>query len=470
MKLRALATAGIAVGLILGPVGRVQADAGDVIAGAIIGGILGNAIAKDQARRKTKAAPRSNVSSAQRAKNKEVQVALNYFGYNVGTPDGAIGPKSRAAISQYQALLGYPATGQLTETEQTLLLAAYARGMAGGAVVMQTIGSHPMGVRGLLLMQRDEMTGAAAPGLMAVAPAPAPLMPSAPILAAPALPGLAASEPVNVAATPALPSFMPSGATQISLGSHCNKISLMTNTNGGYITVANLSDPAFALGEQFCLARTYAMAKGEELQAKIAGFTPAQIAEQCAGFGPYLAPLVAGTATKGRDATLAEVKSFNASSGMLPDQLAGTARICLGVGYTTDEMDVAVGSALILTALGEEAYGELVAHHLAQGFGMAANVDRALEWYDPAIAAMESGGAVFAPGLAERPALIRTAAYAAAGRSALDAKKPALPQFAGKLAPTPVPEAPAALHPSPAALSTIPTAPRISGNSLANGG
>ena len=40
-------------------------------------------------------------------------------------------------------------------------------------------------------------------------------------------------------------------------------------------------------------------------------------------------------------------------------------KICLGVGYTTDAMDVAVASALILTALGEKGYGELRGHHLS---------------------------------------------------------------------------------------------------------
>lgn len=448
MKMKFFATVGVAASMILGPVGRVQADAGDAIAGAIIGGILGHAIANDQARRKSKVrqSSKSNVNSAQYAKNKEVQTALNYFGYNVGTPDGALGPKSRAAISQYQATMGYPGTGQLTEFEQNLLLAAHSRALAGGVVVAQTISSHPMGIRGLLLMQRDEMAGGGTqmamapmvvPEAQALAPVPAlPQPPAAGLLAAapaPALPTLTVPGTVAAAAepaVPAMPNFMAAAAPQVSLGSHCNKISLMTNANGGYLSVASMSDPSFALGEQFCLARTYAMAKSEDLQSKVAGFTPDQIAQQCAGFGPLLAPHVAALEMKGRADELAALQAFIANSGMPPAQLAGIARICLGVGYTTDSMDVAVGSALILTAMGEEAYGELVAHHLGQGFGVTANPDRSLEWYEPAIVAMQGAGAVFAPNLTERPALIRKAAYAAAGRSEEIAPAGALPQFA----------------------------------------
>ena len=66
------------------------------------------------------------------------------------------------------------------------------------------------------------------------------------------------------------------------------------------MTAASMTDASFALGEQFCLARTYAMATGEELAAKVAGFTPQQIAEQCAGFGPVLAPHVSALSLKTR--------------------------------------------------------------------------------------------------------------------------------------------------------------------------
>ena len=73
---------------------------------------------------------------------------------------------------------------------------------------------------------------------------------------------------------------------------------------------------------------------------------------------------------------MSDVSAFALSSGMAPAQLSGTAKICLSVGYRTDDMDVALASALLLTALGEAVYGELIGHHLALGFGAAALIWR----------------------------------------------------------------------------------------------
>lgn len=407
MKFTRIASGCLVATMAVLPAQRVVADGGDIV-GGIIGGVIGGVIVNEATRNRT-AAPsattqgRSGVSqnySAQREANREVQTALNYFGYPAGTPDGALGPRSRAAIAQYQATLGYPATGQLTEYERSILIASYQRALMGGPQVAQTISTHPMGLRGLLLEQRDGFAGGAAPygGQLVVAPQP---------------------EAAPESATSGLPSFMGSGVTQVSLASRCNQVSLQTNTNGGYMTVAAMSDANFALAEQFCLARTYAMAKGEDLAASVAGFTPQQIAVQCQGFGPALAEHVAALSLKPRDEVLAGVSGFVLNSGMAPAQLAGTARICLGVGYTTDAMDVAIGSALLLTVLGERGYGELLGHHLSQGFGTSRRPDLALGWYEMGLEAIETGGAVFAPGLPDRGELIRKAAYTVGGRADL---------------------------------------------------
>jgi len=133
------------------------------------------------------------------------------------------------------------------------------------------------------------------------------------------------------------------------------------------------------------------------------------------------------------------------SSGMAPAQLAGTAKICLGVGYTTDAMDVAIGSALLLTALGEKGYGELLGHHLSQGFGAAVRPDLALGWYEMGLAATQAGASIFAPGLPDRTDLIRKAAYTINGRSDLVAPAAPLPVLAAPPAPVVVAEAPAAV-------------------------
>ena len=115
--------------------------------------------------------------------------------------------------------------------------------------------------------------------------------------------------------------------------------------------------------------------------------TPAQIAEQCGGFGPAMADHVSALSLKPAAQVVPGVQSFALSSGMQPAQLAATAKICLSVGYRTDDMGVALGSALLLATLGEQVYGELMGHHLAQGFGTAQRPDLALDWFDMGLAA-----------------------------------------------------------------------------------
>ena len=110
----------LALSVALMPGTAVFAGGSDIV-GGIIGGVIGGAIVNEanKNRRTTTrtVTKKPAVSSYQREQNREVQTALNYFGYPVGTPDGVIGAKSRAAISQYQMLRGYPATGQITEVD-----------------------------------------------------------------------------------------------------------------------------------------------------------------------------------------------------------------------------------------------------------------------------------------------------------------------------------------------------------------
>lgn len=415
MFLKVMTGAVLGLSLAVIPAERVEADAGDFIAGAIIGGIVG-ANAKKQRRTTTrkvyrKKSTRSKLPSSQEGRN--IQASLNYFGFNAGAVDGQLGRKTRNAVSQYQAYLGYPVTGQLSAFEQNLLISSYNRAQAGGYAVQQQVAANPDGTRGLLKTYRAEMAGTVpAPQppatTMVLAPQPAPQ--TSTLAAAAPLAGAAGLAAAVAPAAQGLPSFLGGGA-QASLASHCNTVSLITNTNGGFTTLASMTDPTVALNEQFCLARTYAIAKSEELTSQIQGFTPDQIAQQCEGFGPALKDHVAALSLKPRDAVVADVSSFVLSTGMSPAQLAGTARICMGVGYRTDNMNVAVGSALLLYTMGEGVYGELMGHHLNAGFGTAKRPDMAQSWYKAGLAAIDAGApAVFAPGQPERVALIRAAA------------------------------------------------------------
>lgn len=400
---------------------RADADIGEAIVGGIIGGVIVNEATKNRQRRTTtKKVYRAPVNTAARAEAREVQTALNYFGFPAGTPDGVLGRRSRGAISQYQAHLSYPVTGYLNDYEKSFLLGSYHRAISGGPVTHQQIAQKGMGPRGLLLLYRDEAAGIAtatapAPQYQAapsttvvVAPTPTPV-PVAPQATTPVVAPITPEPTEPKTESAALPNFL-GGGDAASLASHCNTVSLLTNTNGGFTTLASMGDPNQVLNEQFCLARTYAIAEGEKLAGSIQGVGVAEIAAQCQQFGPVMKDHVAALSLKPRDAVLQGVSGFVLGTGMSPPQLAATSKICLSVGYRTDDMDVAIGSGLILVALGEQVYAELMGHHLSQGFGATSRQDLADQWYAMGIQAVEGGQpAVFAPGQPERTALIKAA-------------------------------------------------------------
>ncbi|WP_394196473.1 peptidoglycan-binding domain-containing protein [Litoreibacter albidus] len=434
-----------AAALVSVPTTRASADSGDFAAG-IVAGVVGSAIVRNAGKQKrvvrkktyAKKKPRASVPSHVRQERRDIQTSLNYFGFPAGTPDGVLGRNSRNAISNYQAHMGYAATGQLTDYEKNFLLQSYHRAIAGGAATSQQIAASPTGPRGLLTRYRTEAAGVAtaapqAPATtVALAPQPQVLGGTTTTTTTVTAVAGAGAATLGTPQTGSLPSFM-GQTTEVSLASHCNQVSLLTSTNGGFMTAETMVDTNLALNEQFCLARTYAIAEGEQLASKIQGFTPAQIAQQCEGFGPALREHVAAMSLKPHTAVMQDVSGFVLGTGMSPVQLAGTAKICLSVGYRTDNMDVAIGSALLLAVLGEQVYSELMGHHLAQGFGVSKRTDLALPWYDLGLKAIENGATpVFAPGQPERNALLRKASFSlASNTSALPQVQPAstLPIF-----------------------------------------
>jgi hypothetical protein len=346
----------VSIAVVAWPLERAKAQEG--LIGGIIGGVIGGAIANDQRRR---AAPQRTVrtvpSSVQREQNREVQRALNHFGWNVGTADGVIGRNTRSGISQYQVFIGHAGTGQLTEFERNILTTAYQRAVIGGAQVSQTIATHDAGLRGLVLVVRDEFRGHATTasagnyGLPAVVaravdeiasssdPTAAQLVERAGFVQLADLNGdgrtdyildtsvtgssfwcsaqactvrVFVSTPdgyvrndfqafdVNPASfdchrgacSLTEPGTAPAGRTQPGgvteaaagsgaaspdsggvpdffaaaadgpppLGSQCNRIGLQTERNGGRVTLAAMTDPLFALSEQFCLVRAHSIA------------------------------------------------------------------------------------------------------------------------------------------------------------------------------------------------------------------
>ncbi|CUH63882.1 His-Xaa-Ser repeat protein HxsA [Thalassovita gelatinovora] len=240
---------------------------------------------------------------------------------------------------------------------------------------------------------------------MAAAPAPAPVPAPAPQTTAPQ---------TTMAAAPlgGIQPFAMAGDSKpaASLASHCSKVSLLTNSNGGFVTMATLRDPDLALSEQFCLTRTYAIGAGEDMVAKVQGLNSAQVDAQCDAFGPALAPFIAKLEGATAAEVTGEVQKFVLQSNMSLPQLNNTARICLFSGYRRDKMEVALGSALLMVGIGQAPYAELVGHHLSQGFGVTKSASRAQDWYALSVNALEAGAEpVFAPGQPERVGLIKAA-------------------------------------------------------------
>ena len=54
---------------------------------------------------------------------RDAQIALRDAGYEPGRIDGVMGPKTRAAVREFQASHGLPQTGRLDETTQERLFA-----------------------------------------------------------------------------------------------------------------------------------------------------------------------------------------------------------------------------------------------------------------------------------------------------------------------------------------------------------
>ncbi|WP_282153036.1 peptidoglycan-binding domain-containing protein [Ruegeria atlantica] len=401
MIFRLVMTLGIALSFAVAVPQVVRADAGDFLGGAVVGGVLGYAIGQDQQKKKAQRTTRSTrtyrpgiPSTTQGA---QTQTALNYFGYNAGGVDGQVGRGTRAAIERYQVSMGYPINGyDFQPYQRDFLMQAYYWATSGGQASTQLSGQP------LLLAYRQQVHSGAA---LAAAPQP-------PAVAAPVATSQEAEPATDVAEAPSatLPTLFSGGATGPSLANRCSAVMLQTSTNGGYTTLANMADPDFALSEQFCLARSYAMARGEDLMQDIQGLTPDQVAAQCDAFGEMLEPQVVALSLKSKTESETQMRKLALDSGLSPEDLAATSKVCLAMGYLQDNMDTAVGSALMLVAMGEPAYGELVGHHLREGFGVQERRDLAMQWYDASLSALDAGSqAVFLPSQLDRPQLLRAA-------------------------------------------------------------
>lgn len=441
MIARKLCTTLVAASLIAVPVQRAQAnDAAALLGGALLGGIIVNEVHKNKQRQRAstqRRTYRSSTSSAQRAENRQVQTALNYFGYHVGTVDGSLGRKSRAGISRYQAEMGFQPDGYLDGHERDFLLGSYQRALASSSVPPYNQVVATQGYNGLLRTYRNEQLGIATPhttpGIQsAVAPAPAPMPAPIPAPAPVAAPAPTQPEPVTARAdTGALPKFT-FGQVPRSVNEHCNEINVLTAANGGITTAGRVTDAEFALNEQFCLARTHAMAESTSIVSTIPNMTDTQITQQCEGLAQAIAPQLVALETARPDKVIGDTASFLQGSGRPMDQLVSAGKVCLGVGYRTDNAAMALASAVLLSSGGQLGYGEMVSHHMREGFGTAkASPQQSGAWMSLAMDALAGGGSAVLGQSSDRVAVLRDAMQGGSSPSGAVSALPLFPAPSG---------------------------------------
>lgn len=408
------------------PVKTAQAsDLGKVVVGGAIlcavtrcldnrGGNSGNKGSAAQA------APR--YSEEQLAYNRQTQSALNTFGFNAGPVDGRPGRMTRAAISRYQGHMGWPQSGQLDQYQRDHLVGAtagYNRGEAAqypNLMQREGIGGYLRGYNNPQYLARygDNPYGGNHAGLQ----------PQQPVL-----PGTDAVQPQTggraiadnskpQAITPLTP-LQPITTAAVSVQERCDLVELTTRSNGQQVIEANMHDPDQALSEQFCDAREFAIVSGQTILDN--SRTTEQAAMQsCATVQQRMDPVTDMLGASSVAEVTAAAATANSELGLGdPNAAAGYGQLCLGIGYRTDNAEMALASSLVMVGSGAKPFSELVAHHMREGFGVTKNADASVAWYEDALSALQQNATpAFLPSKsAQRAAVIRAAIQSASFRA-----------------------------------------------------
>ncbi|MCU9838477.1 peptidoglycan-binding protein [Ruegeria sp. WL0004] len=411
MKKARLCAAFVAASIVVMPIQRAMADeAAALIGGALLGGLIVNEVHKNKQRQQQASrntTRRSGTSSAQRQENREVQSALNYFGYNAGTVDGSLGRRSRSAIAQYQADMGYVTDGYLDQHELGFLLTSHQRALASAHVAPYNQILASQGQAGLLRTYRNEQLGIQTPQAVQ------PIQPQTHMAATSQALTTAPTVTARADTGTALPSFGFAQQGSKSINAHCNEVNLLTTSNGGLSRSGQIREPVFALNEQFCQARGEAMVEASQIEVTIPNMTSVQIEQQCEGLTQAMAAQMVGIDTKAPSEVVTATSTFLQNSGQPMPSLISGGKVCLGVGYRTDNAEMALASATLLASAGQLGYGEVISHQLRQGFGAPVGMARSGEWMRLALNAAQSGSSVLGQN-AERIAVLSEASTAPA--------------------------------------------------------
>ncbi len=402
------------------PAALADSNIGAFAVGAAVGALINNQVNKNkqqQQKQRTTTQRSYSANSYQRQQNRQVQSALNEFGFPAGAVDGQLGQRSRAAISNYQSYMGFQPTGYLDDYQRQALIGSHQRLKAGGGAAYPEVVANE-GVQGLLKAFADPnyvnryrnngVQNAALQNNNGVVDRGLNTNAAAPVATGAATGAVSGGfAPLNLSGNQA-----PS-----SMASHCELVSGMTQANQGVVLANNVNDPEQALGEQFCEARAYSITQSQSVMAQ-AGQSEGEIAQACSQIANLMQPASSqiGSGDVKLVATQAQQLANTAFNGdMATAQAYG--EICLGLGYRQDDAQMALGAATVLLAAGQMPYGEVMGHHLRWGFGTAAAPAASNAWYDSALTSIEQGGAqpVFVPSkTAERNAVIRASISGAA--------------------------------------------------------
>ena len=409
--------------LITSNVGRADADVGEaIIGGALLLGLgcaTGAIDCKNKKRSKTTASqPRSNINSAARHHNRQVQNALNGFGWNVGSVDGVLGKNSRAAIRNYQGYMGYPQTGKLSDWERQNLVDGWQRFQAGaGGAYPRTMAAE--GPRGLLRIGRDpnyvsRYGDSVIPNYGANEGGTINRGPENGAQSAAAQPYNEPQQPQGrqvIGTNTAAPKLKPIGTVAVSAAARCELVDQTTRIQGDVILASNMTDLDQALSEKFCEARGFAITLGGSVAAKYA-VSENEMTEFCKKIATEYSSIFSDLGVQDPDQVVSTVQSTAAQMGLNDAAAMGVyGQICIGIGYRLDGMEVALAGALTMLAAGHQPYAELVGHHQREGFGVNPAPLDATQWYVIAMDALENGATpVFVPSTtAERVQVIRAA-------------------------------------------------------------
>ena len=277
------------------------------------------------------------LSANQRRINRAVQTALNFFGFDAGAVDGIMGRRSRAAVSAFQALMGYEETGRLSREESRFLLTAYNEIALKDEALSLKIKLELADPQALLTAFSIDET--------AVANTEAPAAPEGP------------------------PSMR---STCVNIGA---------------------AGPQDLLKAQFCNLRLLAMEQSDlMMETSLSGQSAEPVAAECRQFAAEMRPQIeqlSGTPSK---EMISEMDLWVRRSGVSEEKLAGISETCLGVAYRQDNPEEALASLLVLSGLDRAIYAELTGYHLALGLGFEApDSTLATGWMESAVAALPEG-------------------------------------------------------------------------------